>query len=156
MEIAAYLIMEVLVEGRGVREVARDHGVSKTWLYELLARHQAEGAVGLAPRSRRPRYSPAKVADRYEDEIVRIRKELTGAGLDAGAETIRVHPRRGHRGAKVPSTATIWPVLRARGFVTPEPHKRPKSSYARFVATAPPPPPGLGHGPRGPAQRGLG
>lgn len=94
MEIAAYLVTAVLVEGRGVREVARDHGVSKTWLYELLARYQAEGE----------------------------------AGFDAGAETIGVHLRRAHRRATVPSNATIWRVLKARGFVTPEPHKRPKSS----------------------------
>ena len=43
MEIAAYLVTAVLVEGRGVREVARDHGVSKTWLYELLARYLGRG-----------------------------------------------------------------------------------------------------------------
>ena len=137
MEIAAYLVTAVLVEGRGVREVARDHGVSKTWLYELLARYQAEGEAGLVPRSKRPHRSPTKVADRYEDEIVRIRKELTEAGFDAGAETIGVHLRRAHRRATVPSTATIWRVLKARGFVTPEPHKRPKSSYVRFVAALP-------------------
>jgi transposase InsO family protein len=137
MEIAAYLVTAVLVEGRGVREVARDHGVSKTWLYELLARYQAEGEAGLVPRSKRPHRSPTKVADRYEDEIVRIRKELTEAGFDAGAETIGVHLRRAHRRATVPSNATIWRVLKARGFVTPEPHKRPKSSYVRFVAALP-------------------
>src|ERR1035441_574492 len=137
MEIAAYLVTAVLVEGRGVREVARDHGVSKTWLYELLARYQAEGEAGLVPRSKRPHRSPTKVADRYEDEIVRIRKELTEAGYDAGAETIGGHLRRAHRRATVPSTATIWRVLKARGFVTPEPHKRPKSSYRRFVAALP-------------------
>jgi transposase len=68
MEIAAYLIAAVLVESRGVREVAREHRVSKTWLYELLARYEAEGEAGLAPRSRRPHRSSTKVADRYEDE----------------------------------------------------------------------------------------
>jgi transposase InsO family protein len=136
MEMAAYLVSAVLVEGRGVREVARDHGVSKTWLYELLARYDEEGEAGLVPRSRRPHHSPTKIADRYEDEIVRIRKELSEAGFDAGAETIAVHLRRAHRRA-VPSTATIWRVLKARGFVTPEPHKRPKSSFRRFEADLP-------------------
>ena len=32
---------------------------------------------------------------------------------------------------------TIWRVLKARGFVTPQPHKRPKSSYKRFQAELP-------------------
>ncbi len=30
--------------------------------------------------------------------------------------------------------STIWRVLKARGFITPQPHKRPKSSYIRFEA----------------------
>ena len=37
----------------------------------------------------------------------------------------------------MPSVSTIWRVLKARGFVTPQPHKRPKSSYTRFVAELP-------------------
>ena len=87
-QMATYLVRAVLVEGQSVREVARDHGVSKTWLYELFARYQAEGEAGLEPRSRRPHRSPSKIAGRFEDEIVRIRKELTESGFDAGAETI--------------------------------------------------------------------
>src|ERR1700679_1110163 len=97
MEIAAYLVTAVLVEGQSVRQVAKDHGVSKTWVYELLARYRAEGEAGLVPRSKRPHHSPTKIADRFEDEIVRIRKELTEGGYDAGAETIGVHLRRAHR-----------------------------------------------------------
>ena len=131
-----YLVTAVLTEGRSPREVAAAHGVSKTWVYELLARYRAEGAAGLGARSRRPRRSPTKIADRFEDEIVRVRKQLVEAGYDAGAETIRVHLTRRHRGA-VPSVATIWRVLKARGFVTAQPHKRPKSSYIRFCADLP-------------------
>jgi transposase InsO family protein len=137
MEMAAYLVSAVLVEGRSVREVARDHGVSKTWLYELLARYKEEGEAGLVARSKRPHRSPTKVAERFEDEIVALRKELKDAGFDAGPETIGVHLGRRHRRARIPSRATIWRVLKARGFVTAEPHKRPKSSYRRFVADLP-------------------
>jgi transposase InsO family protein len=36
-----------------------------------------------------------------------------------------------------PSTSTIWRILKRRGFVTPQPHKRPKSSYVRFEASLP-------------------
>ena len=137
MEMATYLVTAVLVEGQSVRKVAQDHGVSKTWLYELAARYQAEGEAGLVPRSRRPHRSPTKRSDLFEDEIVRLRKELTEAGYDAGAETIQIHLRRAHRRAKVPSSSTIWRVLKARGFVTPEPHKRPRSLWVRFVAALP-------------------
>ncbi len=137
MEMAVYLVAAVEVEGLSVRKVAKDHGVSKTWLYELVARYRAEGEAGLVARSKRPHHSPTKVADRFEDEIVRTRKELTEAGFDAGPETIRMHLRQAHRRAKVPSVSTIWRVLKARGFVVPEPHKRPRSSYVRFEAELP-------------------
>jgi transposase InsO family protein len=137
MEMASYLVAAVVVEGLSVRKVAKEHGVSKTWLYELVARYEAEGEAGLVPRSKRPHHSPTKVADRFENEIVRLRKELTEEGFDAGAETIRMHLRQAHRRAKLPSVSTIWRVLKARGFVVPEPHKRPRSSYARFEADLP-------------------
>jgi transposase-like protein len=35
---AAYLVTLVLMEGLSVRMVAKEHGVSKTWLYESLFR----------------------------------------------------------------------------------------------------------------------
>jgi len=136
MEMAGYLVTAVLVEGRSPREVARAHGVSKTWVYELLARYRVEGEAGLVPRSKRPRRSPTKVAQRFEDDIVLLRKQLTEEGFEAGPETIWTHLRRRYRGS-VPSVSTIWRVLKARGFVVPEPHKRPKSSYVRFVAERP-------------------
>jgi transposase InsO family protein len=70
-----------------------------------------------------------------ENAIVELRKELADAGLDAGPGTIQWHLGRGHR--QVPSEATIWRVLVRRGFVVPEPRKRPKSSLRHFEATAP-------------------
>ena len=137
MEMATFVVTAVLLEGRSPREVAEAYGVSKTWVYELVARYRAEGEAGLVPRSKRPRSSPTKTAVSLEDEIVSIRKTLAGDGYDAGAETIRVHLRRAHPRARVPSVSTIWRILKARGFVVPEPHKRPKSSYVRFVAALP-------------------
>jgi len=137
MEMATFLVSAVLVEGRSPREVAKAYGVSKTWVYELLSRYRVDGTTGLSPRSRRPKHSPTKTGPAYEDEIVSIRKALADDGYDAGAETIRVHLRRAHPRARVPSTSTIWRILKARGFVVAEPHKRPKSSYVRFVAALP-------------------
>ena len=74
MAMAMYLVTAVLVEGRSPREVAAAHGVSKTWVYELLARYRADGEAGLVARSRRPRRSPTKISHRFEDDIVRVRK----------------------------------------------------------------------------------
>src|ERR1700730_3448718 len=115
MDIAMYLVTAVLVEGRAVREVARAHGVSKTWLYELLARYRQHGEAGLMPRSRRPQRTPTKVGHRFEDEIGRVLKQLIDSGFYAGAETIRAHLLRNHRRSQVPSVATIWRLLKSRG-----------------------------------------
>ena len=70
MDLAGYVINAVLVEGRSVAEVAADHGVSRSWLYELLARYRAEGEGGLKPKSRRPRSAPMRVSAEMEEEIV--------------------------------------------------------------------------------------
>ena len=96
----------------------------------------ADGLEGLEPRSRAPRTSPRRVGADLEDAVVALRKELTELGVDHGPATIQWH--LGRRGLKaVPSQATIWRVLVRRGFVMPEPRKRPKSSFRRFEATAP-------------------
>jgi transposase InsO family protein len=132
---AGYLVRAVVLEHRSVREVARAHGVSKTWLYELCARYRAGGDVALVARSKRPKTSPSKISDAIEDEIVELRKSLAEDGYDAGAVTIQAHLLRRHD--QVPAVSSIWRVLERRGFVTPQPHKRPKSSYVRFEADLP-------------------
>ena len=70
-----------------------------------------------------------------EDEIVAIRKELDRHGHEAGAATIAFHLAQRH--GSTPAVSTIWRILSQRGFVTPQPHKRPKSSYLRFAAEQP-------------------
>lgn len=135
MNLARYVVDAVVVEGRSCREVARAHAVSKSWVAELVARYRAGGYQALAPRSRRPHSVPGRTSGDLEDEIVRLRKELAGQGLDAGAQTIHWHLSRA--GADPPSVATIWRVLSRRGFIVPEPHKRPRSSYRRFEAKLP-------------------
>src|SRR5829696_9904955 len=130
-----YLVEAHFREGRSVAELARTHGVHRSSIYKLLARHRAEGEAGLAPRSKRPHHSPTRVAEAVEDEIVLLRKRLGEDGLDAGALTISWH--LASRGGPVPSVSSIWRVLVRRGFVVPQPAKRPKSSFVRFEASLP-------------------
>lgn len=67
--------------------------------------------------------------------ITRLRKELAGPGLDAGPQTIAWHPQHDHQ-LKV-SAATVSRHLARPGLVTPDPSRRPKSSYIRFAAEQP-------------------
>jgi transposase InsO family protein len=135
MDLARYVVDAVVVEGRSYREVARAHGVSKSWVGKLVGRFRAGGYPAIEPRSRAAKRIPHRTPDALEDEIVALRKELAELGLDAGAATIHYH--LGTRHEAVPSVSTIWRVLRRRGFVTPQPHKRPRSSWIRFEAQLP-------------------
>jgi len=135
MSKARLVITAVVLEGRSVAEVAAEYGVSRSWLCELLARYRAEGDAAFLPRSRRPRSSPGAVDQATVDLILQLRHRLAEAGLDAGPDTIGWHLAR-HHGAVV-SRSTISRHLAKAGLVTPEPRKRPKSSYVRFEATMP-------------------
>jgi transposase InsO family protein len=115
--------------------VARDYGVSRRWVITLVQRYLAEGEAGLEARSRRPLRSPNRTSAHVEDEIIKIRKDLDRKGHEAGAATIAFHLERRH--GQSPAVSTIWRILTQRGFVTPQPHKRPKSSYVRFAAAQP-------------------
>jgi len=137
MSLARLVVTAVRVEGRTKAEVARDYGVSPRWVYELCRRFDTEGEAGLEPRSRRPHRSPHRTPAALEDEIVELRKDLADLGVDDGAQTIRVHMERRHPNEHVPSVATIWRILSRRGFVIPQPHKRPRSSWIRFEAAMP-------------------
>lgn len=135
MDAGRFLVEAHLREGRSIAELARTHGVHRSWLYKLLARYRADGASGLIARSRRPHRSPTAIGPGVEAAIVRLRDALMAQGLDAGALTIQWHLARS--GASVPSTSSIIRVLRRRGLVIPEPRKRPRSSFIRFAAALP-------------------
>jgi transposase InsO family protein len=135
MGMAELVVTAVVVEGRSKSEVARAYGLSRRWVITLVQRYLAEGDAGLVPRSRRPLTSPHRTAVNVEDEIVTIRKQLERDGHEAGAATIAFHLEQRHGHA--PAISTIWRILSQRGFVTPQPHKRPKNSYVRFEAAQP-------------------
>src|SRR5439155_22961479 len=135
MDVGPYLVEAHLREGRSVAELARVHGVHRSWLYKLLGRYRTEGEAGLAPRSRRPHRSPTALQPEVTQEIVHLRADLLAQGLDAGALTIQWHLER--RLGRAPSVSSIVRVLRRRGLVVPQPHKRPRSSLHRFAAALP-------------------
>jgi transposase InsO family protein len=135
MSKARLVITAVTVEKRPVSEVAKSYGVARSWIYTLLDRYQAEGEAAFEPRSRRPKTSPAATSPDSVELIVRLRKDLAGQGLDAGPQTIAWHLEQHHQ-VKV-SPATVSRVLARQGLVTPDPSKRPRSSYIRFAAEQP-------------------
>ncbi len=135
MELGRYLVDAVVLEGRSYRDVAAAHKVSKSWVQSLVAHYRAGGYDAVAPRSKAAHRVANRSSDELEERVVRLRKELTERGFDAGAQTIHYH--LGLSDPSPPSVSTIWRILKRKGFVTPQPHKRPRSSYVRFEATLP-------------------
>lgn len=108
-----------------------DHGISTWFFWDLRRRYAIEGDVVLEPKSRAPRRVWNRTPADIEDQIVAARKELDDAGLDAGPASIAFKLRDLDG---LPSESTIWRILKARGLITPEPNKAPKSSRGTFTA----------------------
>jgi transposase InsO family protein len=135
MSQARVAVLKVITNELTVTAAAAKYGYSRQHLHRLLARYRQGGLDAVDPRPRRPRSNPQATSQEVRDLIIGLRLELTKDGLDAGPVTIAWHlEQQGHR---APSTSTIRRILHTAGLITPEPRKRPRSSYRRFEAAQP-------------------
>ena len=132
---ARYLVDAVVIGGQSPNQLARSLRISRSWLFELLRRFREGGYPAIEPRSRRPHSCARQVAPDLQAAVLVLRQELINAGDDAGPQSIAHH--LGGRYDQVPSTTTIWRILKRHGQITPQPHKRPKASFIRFEAELP-------------------
>lgn len=135
MSKARVVVLEVLSGRLSVAAASRTYKISRQHIYRLLARYRTGGLEAVDPRSRRPTSNPRRVCNDVIAAIVLLREKLTAEGLDAGPITIQNHLTR--QGLPVPSTSTIRRILHHHGLITPQPRKRPRSSYHRFAAEQP-------------------
>jgi transposase InsO family protein len=135
MSKARMVVLEVISGRLSVTAAAKAYGLSRQHVHRLLKRYHQGGLESVDARSRRPASNPRAVPDEVIAAIVRLREDLVGHGLDAGPLTLQWHLSR--RGLPVPSTSTIRRILNHYGLITPQPRKRPKSSYTRFQAAQP-------------------
>jgi transposase InsO family protein len=135
MDRARYAVDSVVIEGRSLRSVASSLDMSKSWVAKQVVLFRAGGYEALAPKSKAPHRRPTQLDSELEDEIVMIRKQLAEEGFDAGPLTIQYHLRQRH--GKAPGRSTIHRVLVRRGFVVPQPQKRPRKSWIRFESKLP-------------------
>lgn len=134
---APKIIIETMeITGMSQVEAAEHFGVTTRWIRTLQRRHREGGYEALEPRSKRPHTNPRAIQQPITDRILELREELTNRGTDAGANTIRWHLQQ--EGIDPPPAAsTIHRVLADNGHVTPQPQKRPRSSWIRFQADQP-------------------
>jgi transposase InsO family protein len=128
-------VLQIVSKQLTVTAAAAEFGISRRHLHRLLLRYQEGGLDALEPRSRRPKTTPIATPETVRQRVIELRAQLTADGLDAGPETIRWHLEREGMGA--PSTSTIRRVLHEAGLISPEPRKRPRSSYTRFEMAQP-------------------
>lgn len=128
------LITAITIQGLSYRAAARKYGVSKSLVHKLHQRWLTDGDQGLEPRSRAPHTSPHQTPPEIRERVLQLRTHLTAHGSDAGADTIRAYLAR--EGTQV-SRSTIWRILNRAGQITPQPQKRPRSSWQRFNAAQP-------------------
>ena len=135
MHLARFLVEAVVLGKQSPNQLVREHPISRSWFYELLARYRRDGPAALEPSSHRPASCPHQVDQAVVEAIVELRQQLAAAGLDAGPQTILHHLTA--RFPSPPSRVTVWRILKRQGLITPEPHKRPKASFVRFEAELP-------------------
>ena len=135
MQCARYAVDAVVLEGRSLRAVADSLGMSKSWVAKQVLRFKGGGYEALIPLCKAPHRRPSQISVELENEIVTIRKHLSEQGFDAGPLTIQYHLHKRHGSS--PGRSTIHRVLARRGFVIPQPQKRPRTSWRRFEASLP-------------------
>jgi transposase InsO family protein len=128
-------VLKVVSKQLTVSAAAAEYGMSRQHLHRLLIRYRDGGLDAVEPRPRTPHTSPHQVTKQVRERVLQLRAELTANGLDAGPVTLAWHLEQEHLPA--PSTSTIRRILHSAGLITPEPRKRPRSSYLRFEADQP-------------------
>jgi transposase InsO family protein len=135
MSKARVIVLSVVEQGMSKAQAAQRFGVSRRWVQTLVDRYEAGGLDALEPRSRKPHTSSTATPTAVRERIIALREGLVAGGLDAGPVTIAWHLE--HEGLTPPAISTIRRIITTAGLVTPEPAKRPRSSYIRFQADQP-------------------
>ena len=135
MSRARVAVLQVVSRRLSATQAAVEYGYSGRHLHRLLARYREGGLEALEPRSRRPKTTPSATPEDVRERVIELRARLTADGLDAGPQSIVWHLEQ--EGGKPPAAAMISRILHQAGLITPQPRKRPRSSYVRFEMAQP-------------------
>lgn len=115
-----------------ITELAARYGVSRRVLHKWLSRHDAEGAKGLADRSRAPLHIPHRTDDKIAAAVIDFRRRFPFMGPRKIAT--RLSELQPH--VEWPAPSTIGDILVRAKLVTPLPRRNPPAHPLRVRATA--------------------
>jgi transposase InsO family protein len=119
-------VLEVLVEGVSVTQVACRYGVSRQTVHRWLRRYARAGLAGLADVSSKPGSCPHQMAPGVEARVVALRREHPGWGPRT------IGHQLGCEGVVVPSRSAIYRALVRHGLIDPKARRRRRSDYRRW------------------------
>jgi putative transposase len=97
-------------EGQNISALAEVYGISRKTIYKWLARHAAEGAAGLADRSRKPQHCPGRLTDEVVAAIIAARHRWNWGPRKLRVKLAAADPQIGW-----PAESTIGEVLKRAG-----------------------------------------
>jgi transposase InsO family protein len=120
-------VLEVLVEGATVTEVAGRFGVTRQSVHRWLRRYAAQGLAGLVDQPTSPGSCPHQMPPAVEAAIVELRREHPGWGPRTIAH------RLGRQGVDpVPGRSSIYRCLVRHGLIDPKARRRRRADYKRW------------------------
>ena len=131
MDIREQRVSFVVAACRGERSMSSlcaEFGISRPTGYLWLERYRAKGLSGIAERSRRPHHSPDRTAEKWEEQVIALRRRYP----DWGARKLRV--LLGRQQIQLPAT-TIHRILLRHDLVRAADRHRPATK--RFERSRP-------------------
>jgi transposase InsO family protein len=125
-------VLEVLVEGKTVSEVAVRFGVTRQSVHRWLRRYAAGGLGGLVDQSSKPVSCPHQMPVEVEAVIVELRGDHPGWGPRTIAS------RLARQGVDpVPGRSSIYRCLVRHGLIDPKARRRRRADYKRWERCRP-------------------
>jgi transposase InsO family protein len=123
-------VRSALEPGANISALCRRFGISRDVGHKWLRRYAAEGASGLADRSRRPRSSPKRTKEALEAEVLRIRVNSNDAW---GGRKIAKVLKDKH--GDILAASTVTEILRRHGQLERRAHEHP-GRFQHFERTS--------------------
>jgi transposase InsO family protein len=132
MEQREEFVRLALLPDANVKALAARFSIARSKAYKWIGRWKAEGAAGLADRSRRPKSSPKRSGAALEAAVLAVRVDSNGAW--GGRKIAKVLERRDGANRLAPSTVTA--ILRRHGALAANRAEHP-GPWQRFERAEP-------------------